>query len=478
MIRFALLLLMSLALSSQAIAAVKWNNSNSSKATSSEDSNIKKIRKMGYGNEWYNLEAYAEDIVRRIGDKNNELEIYDGYLFQIPNITNYQISDATLEYYYLISDMHRKTNKHEHYIIQPSDKPLEFRFNQETNQVIEKQFREKAIFNYLYYEDGKIIYDALLPSGRFNHTFTEASYFASNSVGKSITSYLLGHAICEGYITSIDEKIAGWPLMKNTLYYGQPLINLLNMKAGDTHVIESKSAFFTKTGRRYSDGALLKAVRTEGELKATIPIKNAKFAYSNLTSEILFNFIMHRVGKDFDKFISNFYRNKVKVKYPIYQWMSKLTPRDKPRSTKNRIAQGAGRTGIEATRYDFLRIAVSMLNDWKNNSCEGKYLKEIYNRAVPTETKVTWNGRYSNPQRRPSFGNVAKSYAGQFYINIPELKDQVIFAMLGAYGQEIVINMDKSRIVVINAGQENFYHTRKLAFEPLKYGRIRSGNWN
>ena len=113
MIRFALLLLMSLAVSSQALAAVKWNNSNSSKATSSEDSNIKKIREMGYGNEWYNLEAYAEDIVRRIGDKNNELEIYDGYLFQIPTIINYQISDATLEYYYLISDMHRKTNKQE-----------------------------------------------------------------------------------------------------------------------------------------------------------------------------------------------------------------------------------------------------------------------------------------------------------------------------------------------------------------------------
>ena len=28
--------------------------------------------------------------------------------------------------------------------------------------------------------------------------------------------------------------------MENTLYYGQPIIKLLNMTAGDTHVLEKK----------------------------------------------------------------------------------------------------------------------------------------------------------------------------------------------------------------------------------------------
>ena len=454
MFRLLFLIALSLGLCSQAVAAVKWNNSGGNSSSKMTEQKI-------------------------LNSLKEKPQIFEGYKFQIPNITDYQISDATLEYYYLMSDMLRANNKSEQYIIQPSSSPLEFLFDLEENRFVQNQLKEKAIFNYIYYENGKIIYDALPPSGRFNHTFTEASYFASHSVGKSITSYLLGHAICEGYITSIDEKITDWPLMENTLYYGQPLINLLNMKAGDTHVIKSLSGKFTKTGRGiHGNGPLLQAVRTKGELKDTKPLKNPQFAYSNLTADILFNFIMHRVGNDFDNFMANFYQNKVKVKYPIYQWMNRLTPKNKPITTKNRIAQGAGQYGISATRYDFLRIGISILNDWENNTCEGQYLREIYSRAVATNTKFSWKERFRNPERRANFFQVAKGYAGQFYVHIPELQNDTIFAMQGADGQEIVINMDKSRVVVINAGQENFYDTRKLAFEPLKYGRIRTGNWN
>ena len=57
--------------------------------------------------------------------------------------------------------------------------------------------------------------------------------WTSASVGKSITSYVTGHAICGGYIDSINSEMNDWPLIQNTLYDGQKLINLLNMAAGD-----------------------------------------------------------------------------------------------------------------------------------------------------------------------------------------------------------------------------------------------------
>ena len=59
----------------------------------------------------------------------------------------------------------------------------------------------------------------------------------SMSVGKSIVSYVAGHAICAGYIDSVDSKIDDWPLLKNTLYDGQKLIDILNMAAGDQKYI-------------------------------------------------------------------------------------------------------------------------------------------------------------------------------------------------------------------------------------------------
>ena len=34
-----------------------------------------------------------------------------------------------------------------------------------------------------------------------------------------MVGYLAGHAICAGYIDSIDSKINDWPLIENTLYH-------------------------------------------------------------------------------------------------------------------------------------------------------------------------------------------------------------------------------------------------------------------
>ena len=54
-----------------------------------------------------------------------------------------------------------------------------------------------------------------------------------------MASYVAGHAICGGYIDSINSRLNDWPLIENTLYYDQKLINLLNMSAGDQEYVYS-----------------------------------------------------------------------------------------------------------------------------------------------------------------------------------------------------------------------------------------------
>ena len=48
-----------------------------------------------------------------------------------------------------------------------------------------------------------------------------------------------------------------------------------------------------------------------------------------------------------------------------------------------------------------------------------------------------------------------------------------ILVLNGANGQQIVIDMDNSRIVVIGAVKAHDYDTYKLGYEPIKFGRIR-----
>ena len=409
--------------------------------------------------------------VRNTQFSKGDLEIFPNQKWELPGGLDYQVSDKTLEYYYKKVTSRHKIRPRRNYVIRGSKNPIVFSRRLKSHQIIKDELKHKSIYSFIYYDGQNILYDAVAPRDRFKTvSFTEESYFPSHSVGKSITSYILGHAICQGYVSSVLEEIKDWPLMENTLYYGQPLIKLLNMTAGDTHVIRENKTRFIETGRHMnSKEPLTKAVQTKGELKNTKPLPNPKYAYSNLTSNIIFNYIMHKVGDDFDKFITHFYQNKVKIKYPVYLSMNDVSPSYKKPTTKSRILQGAGRYAIFATRYDYLRIGKAILEDWQNNTCVGKYLKQIYNMSVSTGKKRTWERGRTN---YPNFGSVAQRYAGQFYSHFPELFDQKVIALIGKNGQQIVINLDKSRIVVISAGQEGKYSTKNLALSLIKTGRF------
>ena len=377
---------------------------------------------------------------------------------EIPDNIKWQPNDVTISYYYKENDTIR-LNADRGYKVDPSKNPIEFIKKIEQHKVIDREMATKTAFSYLFYEDGLVIYDAMPSNGRFSMVLDNSSYFSSHSMGKSITSYIIGHAICEGYIASIDAPIADWPLMENTLYYGQPLIKLLNMTAGDTDVIKRNEGNFIKTGRNIHGGAaaggLSAFAKNPRELANTKPISTPQFSYSNLTADVLFNYMMHRVGLDFDSFITNFYQNKVRIKHPIYLDMNPLEGRQKFPSTEDRIKQGVGRYGVSATRYDYLRIAMAMVDDWQNNTCEGEYLKSIYDRRVSANRRVdAWN----TTDRRwgeASFGSVSTKYGGQFWTDAAGLIGRNVLTMNGANGQTIAMDMDRSRIVVIIAGTAN-----------------------
>ena len=403
----------------------------------------------------------------------SDITKFSGHNFELPDNLAWQPNDVTIAYYYKKNDTLR-LRLQEAYKVDPSNNPVEFIKKIEQHKVIDREMATKTAFSYLYYEDGLVIYDAMPPDGRFSMDLDNSSYFSSHSMGKSITSYIIGHAICEGYVKSIDAPVLDWPLMENTLYYGQPLIKLLNMTAGDTNVIRRGEARFIKTGRHiHGTAPLSTAARNPLELANTKPISAPTMSYSNLTTDVIFNYMMHRVGSDFDSFIANFYQNKVRIKHPIYLEMNPLEGLPYFASTEDRIKQGAGRYGVSATRYDYLRIAKAMMDDWQNDTCEGKYLKSVYDRRVSRNRRIdTWNKK-DRRWGEADFNNVSKTYGGQFWTDIVGLLGRNVLVMNGANGQNIAMDMDNSRIVIISAGKSNHVNMKKLAYEPLKYGRIR-----
>ena len=116
-----------------------------------------------------------------------------------------------------------------------SENPYKFNIelkDDKNSKFIKKHMQKTALLSYLLYEDNKITIDEISPKDRFGILYNNDTQFTSASVGKSLVSYVTGHAICKGYINGVDHRLNDWPLLENTLFYDQKLINLLNMATG------------------------------------------------------------------------------------------------------------------------------------------------------------------------------------------------------------------------------------------------------
>ena len=121
-----------------------------------------------------------------------------------------------------------------------------------------------------------------------------------------------------------------------------------------------------------------------------------------------------------------------------------------------------------ATRYYYLRIAKAIMDDYQNDTCVGKYLKEIHERRIPKN--INHNGNRGEP-----YFNRTKSYGGQFHLDYPGLVGKVVFGMGGYGGKAILIDVEDSRIVVVNTihyNNDHFkYDHKKLLINPIKHGK-------
>ena len=88
-------------------------------------------------------------------------------------------------------------------------------------------FAEHNVAGLLVIKDGKIAYE------RYGLGNTEDSLWISFSVAKSVTSMLIGAAIQDGYIKSVDEKVTDYlPRLKNSAYDQSTIRNVLQMSSG------------------------------------------------------------------------------------------------------------------------------------------------------------------------------------------------------------------------------------------------------
>ena len=335
--------------------------------------------------------------------KNNlKIKFYDGWIPEQNVKPNY----GTLVYeLFRFVERPFKVQRVQNYEVEPSSNPYEFRSSLKEDEYIDKQLKKTALLSYLLFEDGQITIDKISPNDRFGKFIKEDTKLRSMSVGRSMASYTLAHAICDGYIDSVDTRLDDWPLLENTLYYNQKLSDILNMNSGDHKYIE-RGEFINSEGlaekfKGSLDDHMVSLEQYMFYLKNTKSSK-PRFNYHSINSSIVLNYVLFKTGNDFEKILEKTFKDKAKIKNSVFFY--KTTARPKKEGNANIM--------FYATRYDYLRIAKAMLDDWQNDTCEGKYLKTIFNNRISKE-----NEKRKGKEQWP----FAKGYAGQFQTHIKVL---------------------------------------------------------
>ncbi len=369
----------------------------------------------------------------------------------------------TLQYYFYRDLFASIPNEYNRYFVTPSQNTYEFKFDKIENKFVKKQLKTKGILSYLYFEDDKIIIDEVSPKERLGKLFNDETKFRSNSMGKSLPSYILGHAICEGYIDSVDSTISDWGLVKNTLYENQKLIDILNMTTGDQKYVYDSHMLINgrvnREGYTNVDNPNIESIM-KVSFQDTQPEKKRIYNYNVVNTSLIFNYILFKTGDaNFQKLLNKVFQEKVKIKNLVSFYKN-----DGPSSSGN------AHNMFYATRFDYLRIAKAIMDDYQNNTCVGKYLKEIYDRRIPKGVSMSGDGKRGEPQFNRTY-----SYGGQFHFDYPGIRDKIVFGLGGYGGKAILIDVEDSRIVVVNTIHFNHdrykYNVKKLLINPIKHGK-------
>jgi len=324
------------------------------------------------------------------------------------------------------------------------------------SQYVQKQLdnRDKTgLVNYLLFENGKIV----INKKNYNDAIKKnKNTLMSNSVGKSMISYVVGHAVCKGYIDNVNVKLNDWIVLNDTLYADNTLLQVLNMTSGDQDYLGEKK--FKNDG--YFNGDKMKYINSRTVAESMLWFKgtkkkeeNSPYNYSAMSTYVAINYAIHKVGKDYEKLLKEIFTDHVGVKDTVHFMKVSV-------GYTQDVDQGVSRYSFFATSEDYLRIAKTIMNDYHSDSCIGDYLRFIY------DNRITKKSKYKRETNIRS--DVATyEYGGQIHFSYKGMKKRVIFAMAGYAGQEVVIDMDNKRILIVNSIDEH-YNWNKIVYKVIK----------
>jgi CubicO group peptidase (beta-lactamase class C family) len=232
-----------------------------------------------------------------------------------------------------------------------TEQPLAFSYAYEGKTYAAEDVLERTYTNaLLVMKDGRIVYERYL-----NNTGPDTRFIAW-SMTKSLVSMLVGIAVSEGRIKSIDEPITAYlPELKGGGYDGTSIRAIMEMRSGVDY--EERYDFANpSTAQKNHESSLVQNVTRFADAARTIKQIHKPgevFAYKTLDTAVLGWLVERAVGTNVSSYMASRLWEPLGAEQPGFFIMDGLP--------------GVGReftgAGFNATLRDFARIGLMVLND-------------------------------------------------------------------------------------------------------------------
>ena len=291
---------------------------------------------------------------------------------------------------------------------------------------IDKIIKKKSLLSVLYFDGENIVVD------KKSEKIKNDTKLYSMSISKSFLSYILGNAICDGHIKSLDDKISKYvPEAKGTLYENSTFKELINMAAGDINFASRKagSATFIYAGKVISKKLTVKDYLATS---SGIELSKKTFNYNNFLTDL--------VARAIDTSVPG----GLKASYEGFANKS---------GTNSEMFFLTDENGwpllhawFYASREDFLKLGIQISKDWNSNSCIGNYLNGIEKMKIKTDKDQNsdYSGYFWYDQNNKSRHAQLRGHGGQrIHIDIEKGSVLIYHSITGDYDNKSIWRLIK-----------------------------------
>jgi CubicO group peptidase (beta-lactamase class C family) len=290
---------------------------------------------------------------------------------------------------------------------------------------LDEYFDRNYVVGFLVLHDNQILLE------KYFHGADQESRFLSNSVSKSFTSVLIGAAIAEGKIKSVDDPVVKYlPWLKESSGYRDTTIkNLLEMSSG----VKFDEQYTNPDAdiSRYAS-ALLHGDPSFHDLALSIKAKQkpgTKFEYQTINTQVLGMTLEAATGQTLNHYAEEKLWSKLGPEADAFLFRSKKQAQMCAGSALNVRVRDYARFGLMAMYGGTLGVLQVVPEAWIKASTQ-------------PQDKVLQPGP-NGPNDHQNFG-----YGYQWWLLYD---DDGSFAALGIYGQTIYVNPKRHVVIVQTA---------------------------